>query len=231
MCVLLQTIELMEDEQDINQIVDYFSYEHFYVIYCKFWELDTDHDLLISKEDLSRHNDHGELLNDINMRGLKFCAEFPTFVTFHYFQVMTLAHSHTHTCACSRARSALILLSWSAITTVDVLQICIQVKDCNFQSWIFARLDLLLNSNHYSWQFLQFQTVTLEKFVLLISTAFPHMACMLFWWEIFNSENDLNDYMSYPFLMHYPRLLRCMLYVGVQLYMCTKVCVTSMKIK
>ena len=42
------------------QIVDYFSYEHFYVIYCKFWELDTDHDLLIDEKDLMRHNNHGK---------------------------------------------------------------------------------------------------------------------------------------------------------------------------
>ena len=42
------------------QITDYFSYEHFYVIYCKFWELDSDHDLLIDAQDLSRHADHGE---------------------------------------------------------------------------------------------------------------------------------------------------------------------------
>jgi len=55
----LQTIRLLEVEDDINQITDFFSYEHFYVIYCKFWELDKDHDLLISKEDLCRHNDHG----------------------------------------------------------------------------------------------------------------------------------------------------------------------------
>jgi len=48
----------LEDEEDINQITDFFSYEHFYVIYCKFWELDKDHDLYISKEDLARHNDH-----------------------------------------------------------------------------------------------------------------------------------------------------------------------------
>jgi hypothetical protein len=41
------------------QIVDYFSYEHFYVIYCKFWELDTDHDLLIDEKDLAKHNNHG----------------------------------------------------------------------------------------------------------------------------------------------------------------------------
>ncbi|XP_019629431.1 PREDICTED: serine/threonine-protein phosphatase 2A regulatory subunit B'' subunit beta-like [Branchiostoma belcheri] len=54
---LLQVIATLEEEEDINQITDYFSYEHFYVIYCKFWELDTDHDLYISKDDLSRHND------------------------------------------------------------------------------------------------------------------------------------------------------------------------------
>lgn len=54
---LLQVLESLGREEDINQITDYFSYEHFYVIYCKFWSLDQDHDLLISKEDLARHND------------------------------------------------------------------------------------------------------------------------------------------------------------------------------
>ncbi|CAH6777829.1 Ppp2r3a [Phodopus roborovskii] len=53
----LQTLALLEEEEDINQITDYFSYEHFYVIYCKFWELDGDHDLYISQADLSRYND------------------------------------------------------------------------------------------------------------------------------------------------------------------------------
>lgn len=54
----LQILVLLEEEEDINQITDYFSYEHFYVIYCKFWELDTDHDLYIDRSDLARHNDH-----------------------------------------------------------------------------------------------------------------------------------------------------------------------------
>uniref|UniRef100_H3AW25 Protein phosphatase 2 regulatory subunit B''alpha n=1 Tax=Latimeria chalumnae TaxID=7897 RepID=H3AW25_LATCH len=54
----LQTLALLEEEDDINQITDYFSYEHFYVIYCKFWELDTDHDLYIDQKDLARYNDH-----------------------------------------------------------------------------------------------------------------------------------------------------------------------------
>ncbi|XP_050511838.1 serine/threonine-protein phosphatase 2A regulatory subunit B'' subunit alpha-like isoform X2 [Diabrotica virgifera virgifera] len=55
---LLNIIQLLEDEEDINQITQFFSYEHFYVIYCKFWELDRDHDLFIDKHDLTRHNDH-----------------------------------------------------------------------------------------------------------------------------------------------------------------------------
>lgn len=50
---------MLEEEVDINQLTEYFSYEHFYVIYCKFWELDTDHDLYIDPKDLARHNDHG----------------------------------------------------------------------------------------------------------------------------------------------------------------------------
>lgn len=55
----MRVIDLLEKEEDINQVTAYFSYEHFYVIYCKFWELDRDHDLFISKTDLARHSDHG----------------------------------------------------------------------------------------------------------------------------------------------------------------------------
>lgn len=66
----LQTLALLEEEDDINQITDYFSYEHFYVIYCKFWELDTDHDLYIDPKDLARYNDHGK--NNSKSRGFIF---------------------------------------------------------------------------------------------------------------------------------------------------------------
>lgn len=59
---LLDVMQLLEEEEDINQIMAYFSYEHFYVIYCKFWELDRDHDLFIDQQDLARHNDHGRCL-------------------------------------------------------------------------------------------------------------------------------------------------------------------------
>uniref|UniRef100_A0A8B9RLK2 Protein phosphatase 2 regulatory subunit B''beta n=1 Tax=Astyanax mexicanus TaxID=7994 RepID=A0A8B9RLK2_ASTMX len=53
----LQNVALLEEEDDVSQLTEYFSYEHFYVIYCKFWELDTDHDLYIDQRDLARHND------------------------------------------------------------------------------------------------------------------------------------------------------------------------------
>ena len=32
----------LDDEADINLARDYFSYNHFYVIWCIFWELDED---------------------------------------------------------------------------------------------------------------------------------------------------------------------------------------------
>ena len=46
------------DDEDVNRSMEFFSYEHFYVIYCKFWELDKDHDLLITRDELSTHNNH-----------------------------------------------------------------------------------------------------------------------------------------------------------------------------
>ncbi|VDM36567.1 unnamed protein product [Toxocara canis] len=49
------TVRKLETTDDINTITDYFSYEHFYVIYCKFYEIDKDHNLIINKIDLSQH--------------------------------------------------------------------------------------------------------------------------------------------------------------------------------
>ena len=60
-CLVMQVLQEIEREEDINQVREYFSYEHFYVIYCKFWELDADHDLLIDAEDLAKYSEHGNL--------------------------------------------------------------------------------------------------------------------------------------------------------------------------
>ncbi|KAJ7979847.1 Serine/threonine-protein phosphatase 2A regulatory subunit B'' subunit alpha [Quillaja saponaria] len=55
---LIAAMQHVDDEDDINKVLRYFSYEHFYVIYCKFWELDTDHDFFIDRENLIRYGNH-----------------------------------------------------------------------------------------------------------------------------------------------------------------------------
>jgi serine/threonine-protein phosphatase 2A regulatory subunit B'' len=55
---LIAALQQVDEEEDINKVLRYFSYEHFYVIYCKFWELDSDHDFLIDKDDLLRYGNH-----------------------------------------------------------------------------------------------------------------------------------------------------------------------------
>lgn len=55
---LVDALHELENEEDVNRCLRYFSYEHFYVIYCKFWDLDTDHDFLLSRDDLLRYGNH-----------------------------------------------------------------------------------------------------------------------------------------------------------------------------
>ena len=49
----------LDDEADINLARDYFAYNHFYVIWCIFWELDEDEDSRLTKEDLLRYGQYG----------------------------------------------------------------------------------------------------------------------------------------------------------------------------
>ena len=55
---LLPALRALDADDDVNRVTAYFSYEHFYVIYCKFWELDADHDFLLSKDDVLRYGNH-----------------------------------------------------------------------------------------------------------------------------------------------------------------------------
>jgi serine/threonine-protein phosphatase 2A regulatory subunit B'' len=55
---LLHAFVQVDDEEDINKVTRYFSYEHFYVLYCRFWELDHDRDYKITREDLLKYGDH-----------------------------------------------------------------------------------------------------------------------------------------------------------------------------
>eukprot|EP00743_Colponemidia_sp_Colp-15_P004816 GILK01005188.1.p1 GENE.GILK01005188.1~~GILK01005188.1.p1 ORF type:complete len:593 (-),score=112.50 GILK01005188.1:181-1884(-) len=54
---LVETFLRIQDDE-INNVRDYFSYEHFYVLYCKFFELDGDQDFVITKEEFQRHDSH-----------------------------------------------------------------------------------------------------------------------------------------------------------------------------
>lgn len=55
---LVSAFNAVDEEEDINKVNCYFSYEHFYVLYCKFWELDTDHDFRLNRDDLMRYGGH-----------------------------------------------------------------------------------------------------------------------------------------------------------------------------
>lgn len=41
------------------KVTEYFSYEHFYVVFCRFYELDADRDGRLSGEDLMKYGEHG----------------------------------------------------------------------------------------------------------------------------------------------------------------------------
>ncbi|KAJ3004572.1 UNVERIFIED_CONTAM: Serine/threonine-protein phosphatase 2A regulatory subunit B'' subunit alpha [Siphonaria sp. JEL0065] len=56
----LELLIKLQLDDDINATRDVFSYKHFYVIYCKFWELDTDHNMIIEANDMIRY-DRGAL--------------------------------------------------------------------------------------------------------------------------------------------------------------------------
>ncbi|RNF09954.1 protein phosphatase 2 (formerly 2A), regulatory subunit B [Trypanosoma conorhini] len=52
---LLDALRQVDATNDINAVLLYFSYEHFYVLYCRFWELDEDRDMLLSRAEFMRY--------------------------------------------------------------------------------------------------------------------------------------------------------------------------------
>eukprot|EP00391_Amoebophrya_sp_Ameob2_P009156 CAMPEP_0178985860 /NCGR_PEP_ID=MMETSP0795-20121207/2386_1 /TAXON_ID=88552 /ORGANISM="Amoebophrya sp., Strain Ameob2" /LENGTH=1010 /DNA_ID=CAMNT_0020676863 /DNA_START=241 /DNA_END=3273 /DNA_ORIENTATION=- len=55
---IVDTWRELDEIEDMKTIRRFFSYEHFYVIYCTFWELDSDHDCLLDKDDLLKYDTH-----------------------------------------------------------------------------------------------------------------------------------------------------------------------------
>lgn len=69
----LNSLEQLSEIPDINEFTWFFSYQHFYVIYCKFWDLDKDHDLIVSQDDLLEYCDTS-LTNKIVSRLVSGCV-------------------------------------------------------------------------------------------------------------------------------------------------------------
>jgi len=55
---LLEALTQIDQDEVIDNERKFFSYEHFYVLYCRFWELDTDHDRIIDAEDVLSYGGH-----------------------------------------------------------------------------------------------------------------------------------------------------------------------------
>jgi serine/threonine-protein phosphatase 2A regulatory subunit B'' len=55
---LHEAFQQVDHEEDIDKVTRYFSYKHFYVLYCRFWEFDHDRDYRITREDLLKYGDH-----------------------------------------------------------------------------------------------------------------------------------------------------------------------------
>ena len=95
---LLEQMLLVEDEEDINRVLSYFSYEHFYVIYCKFWELDTDHDFYIDREDLLHYGNHALTYRIVarifDQAGKQFKSEKPGKMCYQDFVWFILSEEH-----------------------------------------------------------------------------------------------------------------------------------------
>ncbi|KAI8914507.1 hypothetical protein EDD86DRAFT_273568, partial [Gorgonomyces haynaldii] len=72
--LFLESLDNLDNVEDINSTQDVFSYQHFYVIYCKFWELDRDHDMVIDLQALQRY-DGGAMTQAILKRVIQGCGK------------------------------------------------------------------------------------------------------------------------------------------------------------
>ena len=98
---LLAAIFQLQAEEEINAVRDFFIYEHFYVVYCKFFELDLDHDQFISKEDFGKYNRHALSNKTINriweQAGRKFKSSRPGYMNYDDFTFFLLVEENkTH---------------------------------------------------------------------------------------------------------------------------------------
>lgn len=85
----------LDQTADINQILRFFSYEHFYVLYCRFWELDADRDQMLELADLQNYS-NGTITTSVLQRvvagaGRKLTSNVPGKLDFEDFVYFCLA--------------------------------------------------------------------------------------------------------------------------------------------
>lgn len=54
----VQQLEFLKDTDNVNNELNYFSYEHFYVLFCKLWELDIEHSYMLTRDRLLQYSDY-----------------------------------------------------------------------------------------------------------------------------------------------------------------------------
>ncbi|KAF7730090.1 Serine/threonine-protein phosphatase 2A regulatory subunit B'' subunit beta [Apophysomyces ossiformis] len=89
-CRFTEIINRLGPDVEVSNTDDCFSYKHFYVLYCKFWTLDCDHDLVISEYDLARY-DHTAMAPRIIHRVMQ-CGRIWACSQEHYDEPLTLTY-------------------------------------------------------------------------------------------------------------------------------------------
>ncbi|KAL0239105.1 hypothetical protein PCE1_004796 [Barthelona sp. PCE] len=82
---------------DINKITEFFNYEHFYVLYCKFWELDTRKKFKLTKVDFKSFESFtlsDMLVNRIFRQELFPFGSFSELETFYFTEEALKQHDY-----------------------------------------------------------------------------------------------------------------------------------------
>ncbi|KAL0242851.1 hypothetical protein GEMRC1_005414 [Eukaryota sp. GEM-RC1] len=86
---------------DVNLELSFFSYEHFYVLYCKFWELDINHNKLLDREALLKYGNFALSSRAIDRilqeAPRKLSSKVPETLSFHDFVPFCLSEEDKNT--------------------------------------------------------------------------------------------------------------------------------------
>jgi Ca2+-binding EF-hand superfamily protein len=114
-CDVPQLMRALDTVSDINQVLTYFSYEHFYVLYCRFWELDGDRDHFVSMVDLQKYGQGSVgtrvLQRIVDGHGRKLTSNKPAHLDFEDFVYFCLSEEDKNSVPAKRY--------WFSVLDVD----------------------------------------------------------------------------------------------------------------